>query len=670
MTGTIEQGTSLEKVKTVCGMCSRQSCGVEVTVQNGKVIDIKGNREFPTNNGALCTKGLAAKELLYDPHRLKHPLMKVADGWKTVSWDEALNVIASRLKQTKEKYGPESLAVYYGCPQLQEITCFIERFMNVYGSPNLVTVSSMCSTMRSVVDEVTFGDNFRPVDIQRSRCVIVWGANPAASNSQAHHSLLNLKALRDASQRGAKIIVIDPVESETTSVAHIHLKIKPGKDGALALGLANVIIQEKLYDSEFVRNFTHGFDEFSNLARKFPPEKVEEITGISAESIRNVAREYAKNRPACIVLGNALEHHVDSFQALRAIAVLRAITGNLDVAGSNVNVKLTELNDLSLRNKLPEHVKPLGADAFPIFPQSDGPPLVSFINTLLTDQPYPIKALIVSYGNPMLTWPDTAKVKAGLQRLDFLVVMDFYLTPTAQLADIVLPAATFLERTELHVMRQIFGLDKPVGFIALGNKAVNEEEECWPDWKFWFELAKRTGYEEFFPWSDLEQAIDYQLQPTGIKVKDLKRETGRYYGNPPEFKQHLAHGFNTPTSKIEIHSTILEKLGFNPIPLIEQVESKEEDDFPLTLVTGSRNNAYHHSQGRQLPSLRRLAPQAQARIHPLTAEQFSIRNGHDIVVETNRYSSHESRSNAEDHSRRGEHSTWMGRCERKRSSQH
>jgi anaerobic selenocysteine-containing dehydrogenase len=629
--------SNVTTVKTVCGMCSRQCCGVEVTVKDGKVLEVKGNRDFPTNEGALCAKGLAAKELLYDPNRLRHPLRKVPGGWKRISWEEALRIIATRVNQTKEKYGPEALATYYGCSQLQETSYFIERFMNVYGSPNLVTVSAMCSTMRSVVDEVTYGENFRPVDLLNSRCVIVWGANPAASNSQSHHSLLNLKSIRDASERGAKVIVIDPVISETASLADIHLKVKPGTDGALALGLANVIIGEGLYDYEFVRDHTHGFEEFSQSIKEYSPERVEKITGIPAELMREAAHTYATCRPACVVLGNALEQHADSFQVLRAIAILRAITGNLDVPGANVTVASIGLNDLSLRSKLPQNVKPMGFGKYPLFPETDGPPLAPFIDALLSDKPYPIKAMIISYGNPILTWPDTAKVEAGLQRLEFLAVMDFYMTPTAELADIVLPAATFLERTDLHVMRQIFGPDKPMRFIALGSKAVNEVDECWPDWKFWFELAKRTGCEEYFPWSDIEEAIAYQLKPTGLRLEDLRNKTGSYSGETPKFGTRLAKGFKTPSGRVEIYSTILKKFGFDPIPSFnysEEQTTPKGGDFPLTLVTGSRLAVYHHSGGRELPSLRRVAPYPQARINPMTAKAYSVMDGHDILLET------------------------------------
>jgi anaerobic selenocysteine-containing dehydrogenase len=213
--------------------------------------------------------------------------------------------------------------------------------------------------------------------------------------------------------------------------------------------------------------------------------------------------------------------------------------------------------------------------------------------------------------------------------------MDFHMTPTAELAHIVLPAATFLERIDLHVMRQIFEPEKPAGFIALGHKAVDEVGECWPDWKFWFELAKRTGYAEFFPWSKLEEAIDYQLQPTGIKVDDLRGKTGCYYGEPVHYREYLREGFNTPTGKVEIYSTTLKNLGFDPLPSNEPVGSEEQDaDFPLTLITGSRSIAYHHSGDHELPSVRRVVPEPKVRIHPLTAKRFSVRDGREVMLHT------------------------------------
>jgi len=236
-----------------------------------------------------------------------------------------------------------------------------------------------------------------------------------------------------------------------------------------------------------------------------------------------------------------------------------------------------------------------------------------------------------------LTWPDTAKVEAALERLEFLAVMDFYMTPTAELADIVLPAATYLERTDLHVMRQIFGSDKPMRFIALGSKAVQEVDECWPDWKFWFELAKRTGCEEYFPWSDIEEAIAYQLKPTGLTVEDLRNKTGSYSGETPKFGTRLANGFKTPSGRVEIYSTILKKFGFDPIPSFnysEEQKTPKRGDFPLTLVTGSRIAVYHHSGGRELPSLRKVAPYPQARINPTTAKANSVTNGQTVLVET------------------------------------
>lgn len=626
-------------VKTICGMCNRQSCGMEVIVENGKVVDIRGNKEFPINKGALCVKGLAAKEHLYNPSRLKYPLKKENNSWRQVSWDEALSTITKKLKETKQEYGAESFAAFHGCPQLGETSYFIRRFMNAYGSPNLVTVGSMCSVMRSLVDQITFGDNFRPIDVEESRCIVVWGANPAASHAPYY---LNVEALKAAKDRGAQLIVIDPLLTGTASAADIHVKIRPGTDGALALGMINTIIEQKLYDSKFVKDWTIGFTELQNLAKEYPPEKVREITGVPAELVKHVARTYALTKPSCVILGNALEQHSNSFQALRAIAALRAITGNLDVPGGNLSIPSTKLSDTSLQQLIPKHVKPLGWREFPLFAFTVGPPLVTFIDALLTDDPYPIRSMIVSYGNPMLTWPDTAKVKKGLERLDFLAVMDFYMTPTAELADIVLPAATFLERIGLHAFNQFLGREKPTGYIALSDAAVDPIEQSWPDWKFWFELARRMGYEEWFPWTDIEEAINYQLKPTGYTVEKLRGKSGAFYGDKPKFEKHVAEGFKTSTGKVELYSIALRNLGNDPLPrYVEPDESPlsmlgKVEEYPLVLVTGSRHVAYPHSGLRSVPSLRKISPNPEALIHPQTAEELSINDGDIVMVDTER----------------------------------
>jgi len=628
-------------VRTVCGMCNRQSCGMEVTVEDGKVIDIQRNPEYPKHHGTLCVKGYAAKELLYDPHRLKHPMKREGDAWTNISWDEAMSTIAGKLKETKEKYGAESLAVYTGCEQLGETSYFVRRFMNVYGSPNVVTVGSMCSVMRNVVDQLTFGGNFRQVDTYNTKLIIMWGANPAASNAPYY---MDVKTLTEAKDRGAKLVVIDPVLSGTASVADSHVRIRPGTDGALALGMINIIVKQGLYDREFVDNWCVGFSELSKLVEEYTPEKVEQITWIPAEVVKDLARKYATAKPACIMLGNALEQHTNSFQMLRAIAALRAVTGNIDVPGGNINISegAVSLTDISLREMMPTYRRPLGWRDYLLFSLFAGPPLVSFMRALLTDDPYPIKTMLVTWGNPLLTWPDSAKVGAGLERLDFLAVMDFHMTKTAELADIVLPAATFLERTGLHATAQFLAPDKPVGFISLANKAVNPLYESWPDWKFWFELAKRMGYEKWFPWEDIEEALDYQLKPTGYTVEKLKDKTGFFHGEVPKFRKYLTEGFKTSTGKVELYSIALRNLGYDPLPRYSEPEEspystpEKAKEYPLVLIAGSRLLAYPHSGMRTLPSLQKVAPDPEVIIHPDTAERYSVKNGESILVETER----------------------------------
>lgn len=265
--------------------------------------------------------------------------------------------------------------------------------------------------------------------------------------------------------------------------------------------------------------------------------------------------------------------------------------------------------------------------------------MCSFIDALVTDRPYPVKMMIVSYGNPMMTWPDTSLVKKGLERLDFLAVMDFHMTPTAELADIVLPAATFLERTGLQFTNQFFGWDRPSGHIALASKVV-EVDECLPDWKFWFELAKRLGYEKWFPWSTIEEAIDYQLKPSGLTVEKLRNKAS-FYGDVPTPRKHVTEGFKTPTGKVEIYSNLLKNMGYDPLPVfVEPCDNPRSgpgsNEYPLVLVTGSRLATYPHSGLRTLPSLRKITPRPEAQMHPETARECHIQHDDDVLVETPR----------------------------------
>lgn len=618
--------------KTACRLCGAR-CGLLVHLNGDRIVRIDGDREHPLSRGYLCPKGEAIVQLTYAPDRLTYPLRRESDGWKRISWNEALDTIADRLKEVKESYGAEAVVIHKGqAVGIGEIKSYMQRFCNLFGTPNFSSSGSQCHVATVMGNVLTLG--YVPVpDYENARCIIVWGSNPAAS------SPLNAEAIFENQGRGAKLIVIDPATTSMAARADIHIRIRPGADGALALGMLNVILSEGLYDKEFVEKWTTGFDKLAELVKEYPPERVGEITWVPAEAIRETARVYGTARPACVKLGNALEHHTNAVQSIRAISILQAVTGNLDVPGGALMRRGARLLDITLREKRPSTAKPVGTSEHPLFCEFRAEAQANLLpEAMLTGRPYPVKAMIVIGANPVLTFPNAQKTGKAFRELDFLVVMDLFMTETAKLADIVLPAATFLERTELCD----YGRFGAIPRLALLNKVIPEQRNCWPDWKFWFELARRMGYSEHFPWRDVEEAIDFQLKPLGLTVEDLKKEpTGVAYSRNG-YKKYEKEGFRTPSGKVEIYSERLEELGYDPLPPYREPNEGPVStpdvarSYPLILTSGARVLEYVHSRLRNLPRLRQLVPDPWVEIHPKTAGELGIRDGEQVVVESPR----------------------------------
>ncbi len=621
---------NIKTVQTICGMCS-EGCGIRVYVENGKAVKVEGVAENPKSLGALCPKGYAAIDYLYSPDRLKHPIVRKNGKWMKISWDEALNLIALKLKEVKEKYGAKALAVYYGEGLgHHDIYHFIHRFCDVYGTPNVFSSASLCFRSRVLGVLLTLGKLPEP-DIQKSRCIVLWAFNPSNSSPPL------LKHILEAKKKGAKLVVVDCKKTELAKKADLHIQPRPGTDCALALGLINVIIDEKLYDEKFVENWVYGFKELREHVRKYPPEEVEKITWVPAETIKEAARIYATNKPSCIVSGNALNLQVASVQANRAHAILQALTGNIDVEGGWITISRLRVNPMRIKKEDSE--KPLGVKEYPVFYgfwgriYGEGQAVV-LPEVLLTGKPYPIKAMIICGGNPILTWPNTKKVLEALKKLEFLVVIDIFMTETAKLANLVLPACTFLEKTGIFDY-SLSGIP----YVAFRNKVVEPLYESWSDWKIWFELAKRMGYEEYFPWENEEEAIEEMLKPTGLTIKKLKENSaGLFYGSkkPGDYE---GRGFRTPTKKIEFYSETLKNLGYDPLPThVEPLESPLNpslaEEYPLVLTTGARSLYYTHSRYRNLEVLRKNEPEPTVEVHPKTAEKLNVSNGETVIVKT------------------------------------
>ncbi len=596
-------------------------------------------REHPVNRGKLCPKGAAILDYVYSPDRLQHPMKRKNGEFTRITWDEALDTIASKLEETKERYGAKGLATCLGMSLLGQGAAsysFIRRFTDVYGTPNFFSVESMCYRTRLMGYILTTGSR-AVADTENSRCILLWGHNPNASTPPDAWNII------EAKRKGARLIVIDPRRTPLAKKADIHLQPRPGSDCALALGILNVIITEKLYDEEFVATWTTGFNRLAEHVKQYPPEEMEKLTWIPAAEIKRVAQLYATTKPACILQGiNALDQTATGVQNARAIAILQSITGNLDVPGGFIIPPRARLHNIRLLEMI--EGKPLGINQYPLFYEVYGTlfgegQAMTLPETLLTDKPYPIKTMIVSGSNPLRSWPNSKKVKEAFGKLDFLVVMDLFMTETTQLAHIVLPAASFLERNDIcSDFYNGFGLP----YLMLRQKII-DVGECWSDMTFWLELAQRMGYKEYFPWNNEEEILDYLLEPSGLTLQRLHDdEPGGVFYRSVKYRQYEHRDFRTPSRKVELYSKTLEELGQDPLPTHRESQESPVSapalarEYPLILTTGARIDRYLHSQLHNIPRLQKGAPKPTAEIHPSTAAEYCIEDKETINVETKR----------------------------------
>lgn len=623
-----------EVLKSDCIMCIN-SCGIEATVEDGRLVKVEGMKEHPISEGVLCPRGEALVEWVYSPDRLQHPMKKSDTGWKRISWDEALDATAKEITRIKERYGARALAVYTGSMGTEniELAAFAQRFRGVYGTPNLLSVEGNCFRSRIMARQMTFG-GYPIEEPWNARCIIVFGTN--MDNSKVTVGAKIYKAIEEG--RMTQVIVVDPKRIPLADKG-IHLKIRPGTDTALCLGMLNVIIGEGLEDREFVEKYCMGFDRLAEHVKQYTPERVSEITWIPAEDIRKAARIFATTKPACIVPGTcSIDQHINGFQGNRIHAIMMALTGNVDVPGGWVSIPFIRLGDL----RLTEISDPIGTSEHPLFRRFWGRTSpygqqMLFADAVLKGQPYPIKGMICTGGNPAVTLPDSARIREAMKALDFMVVADLFMTDTAKLADIVLPACSFLEKAGVGY---VYGVTNCIPYAMVRKQVIKPIGESWPDWKIWTELGKRMGYDEFFPWKTEEEVIDFFLAPSGLNRKQLTEEhpEGTYYAQ----KKYVQGRYNTPSRKIELYSETLLENGYDPIP--HHVEPSKSplstpelfEKYPVILTTGSRVPEFTHTQLRVkgVQSLKKSAPEPLAEIHPDTAEKYGLSDGDMMTVET------------------------------------
>ena len=609
-----------------CGICNC-FCGIEAVVKDNKLIEVRGNKNNPLTKGFICIKGKALPEIIHAKDRITKPLKKKKDGtWETISWDEAFEIIVSNLKSIKKQYGPHTLSVHTGQSGVaMQFNEYAQRFCKAYKTPNFSTAGSQCNTSKFMANKVTVGA--LPIaDYKNSKCIVLWGYNPASS-APSQNIYIN-----EAIKNGAKLIVVDPQETKLAKRAELYLKIKPGTDLVLALGIINLIIKEKKYDKEFVDKWVIGFDKLERLVAKYNVEKVSKITNIEKDSIIKMADMFANNKPANISPGIAIELQRNGFQTARAISILQAITGNIDVVGGALINKQLPLKSVDL-NVDDISIKAIGSKDFPLFNKVSGNAQANlYSDAILQGKPYYLKAMIVIGSNPILTWPDSNKLKIALSKLEFLVVMDNFMTETAKLAHLIIPGTNYIERNELWNGFMRYGTE----VVGISNKLI--EHDGITEWEFISKLAKALGLEKEFPWKSEREALEYRLENLSKSYDELLENYEGYIYGPYKEKKYEEFGFDTPSGKVEIYSKTLENLNIDPLPIYdeESLLGELDNDYPLTLSTGARDIEYYHSRFRNIKLINEYVENDKplAKINTKTAKKYNVECGDKVVIET------------------------------------
>ncbi len=625
-------------IPTLCFECHCR-CGVVLEVENGKLVGITGDKTHPFSHGFLCPKGQACLEIVYHEERIKTPLVKVGGKGSTrferASWDKALDIIAGKLLDSKQKWGAESVVL--GSGTTRGMAPYLNRFLTVFGSPNFMAPSNMSGGPVVMGSAATCGFGLVDPDYAKSRCILLWAHNPEASWPG-----LYMHDLRQGRKNGAKLIVVDPRRTRLAGQADHWLQIRPGTDVALALCFIQVLIENDLIDKGFVEKWTTGFDQLKAHVAAFTPRRCEEITWIPAESIRAAAITFGETRPASIGPGMAgVCQANDAFDLTRALTILAAITGNLEVAGGNLNCmpptrkRSCYGSDFSPYGNLPREQaqKKLGTDQYPLTGLITIPsPPQTVWPAILEGRPYPVKAMGLFANNSVCAYPNSRRVKAALSALDFLFAVDYFHTPTTALADVILPPAHWSERDDIEDLLM-------KNHVFCQQKAVDPLPECRDEKQILIDLAAKMGIVDY--WKSIEAALDYRLEPIAMRFAEFKK-IGRY-ATPLTYKGYEKKGrFRTPSGKVALCAEYLTDLGISSLPVFREPDEGPNSpgslwqEYPLVLSTGGRNIVYYHSSHRNIRSLRKQSPDPELQIHPQSAQELGIADGEWISLETPR----------------------------------
>ncbi|QER41776.1 molybdopterin-dependent oxidoreductase [Thermodesulfobacterium sp. TA1] len=615
-------------VPTVCEMCFWR-CGVIAKVVNGKVVKLDGHPEHPQSRGKLCARGHGGIGLLYDPDRLKHPLIRVGERgegkFKKASWDEAFNYVAEKMLKIKETYGPEAMALFtHGT-----ISTYFVHLLWAYGSPNLGMPSyALCRGARDIAFKLTFGSpvgNPERVDLKNSKVIVLIGFH---IGENAHNSMC--QEFTEALGNGATVIVVDPRFSTVASKAKYWLPIKPATDLALLLAWINVIINEGLYDKEYVAKYTVGFEKLAEAVKEYTPQWAEKETEIPAGLIIETARIMGKNKPSVVIHpGRHTAWYEDNTQRIRAIAILTALLGAYGRPGGIYLPPKNPLTGYDLSDfcgvPYPEHQKPeINKGPYP-FTEEEGV-IPEIIKATLTENPYPIKGWLITGTNLIKSTPNQRDTIEAIKKLDLVVTVDMMPFDHVLYADVVLPECTYLERYD-----DIFEVKERSIGLALRQPVVNPMYDTKPGWWIAKELGIRLGLKDYFPYQDFEDYLKAKCQVLGISFEELKQKG---YIEIPDTANPYLDGtsevkFKTPSGKIELYSKQLEEAGFPPIPQYTKHEEPPQGYFRLLY---GRVPVHTFSRTTNNPSLWELMKENAAWVNAKVAKKLGLKNGDYVVL--------------------------------------
>ena len=612
-------------VKSFCYSCP-WNCPTEVYVRNGKVVYVKGNEDAPNNIGTRCSKGMASWWMTQDPDRLKYPMLRTnpkgqPGQFKRISWDEAFDFIAGKLKDIAEKYGPEAVALT--CHHDPNTQFYRHLLSDLYGSPNMYAHTSGCEQDRRSACLTIFGHVFPMHDFANSKYVILWGMNMLGANQ----GLFESRGILEAKKRGCKLVVVDPSFTETAQKADEWLPVRPGTDAALALGMCRAIIDAGLQDQAFIDKYCEGFDGFrQHLDEKgYTPEWAAEICGIDADTIRRIAREFATTKPAMSAIFKGSGYYTNGHDAGRACYILDAITGQVDGPG---NLHLKEWAPVGLPLNIPDEAKgkptkdPLHvAMGYPLAPDL---PNSRLPEAVIDGDPYPVKGLFVQSTNPVMSDPNRDRVMEMFKHLELAVACEVLMSETALECDIVLPETSFYEMAEV---RQGLWLGQEAIICQPAIDPIGESKAPYDIVKG---IGERMGWAEHFAYDSWEDWANTACADLPGGLEGLK-EKG-FWSAPPRFNK-LDDGLETKTGKIEIYSHAYADAGHNPYPDYVERSVLPDDEYPLQ-VTHSKLSMHCNIVTQNNPMLMEICPENWVEVSTADALKYGIQDGGKCVIES------------------------------------